>query len=98
VNDLEALTTARQLCALTDRELGKVARLTRETFERLLERDRNVGALLIQLDELGKSIKAAGGADSLPQGMSGSVEQLFLAGVLVAKESSRREGVKSEKV
>jgi hypothetical protein len=92
VNDLEALTTARQLCALSDHDLAKVTQLTRKTLERLLARDLNVGELLIRIDGLGRAIKRAGGSRMLSGEMNHSIEQLFLTGALVAKNTRPKGG------
>jgi hypothetical protein len=92
VNDLEALTTAKQLCALSNRELSRVARLTKATLERLLERDLNVGDLLIRIDDLGQAIKRAGGSRLLSADMNSAIEQLFLTGALVAKSARPKGG------
>jgi hypothetical protein len=92
VNDLEALTTARQLCALSDHDLAKVTQLTRKTLERLLERDLNVGDLLVKIDGLGQAIKRAGGSRMLSGDMNSALEQLFLTCALVAKNTRPKGG------
>jgi hypothetical protein len=92
VNDLEALTTARQLCALSDHDLAKVTQLTKKTLERLLERDLNVGDLLVKIDGLGQAIKRGGGSGLLSADMNSALEQLFLTGALVAKNTRPKGG------
>ena len=78
--DLESLAIAKALLDLSDDELSKVARLTKQTIEALLERDRKAGEVLVAIDILGKTVKATGGASQLSGPVALAFSKLLRAG------------------